>query len=734
MSQAAPEAVLSQPAEISGTDFKPPRDDLLQCFAFIAKFHGDERTLASWRQGLPAGQVAASPQVVLDAAEEAGFLATLVQRELSTVPDYLLPAIALLNDGRACVMQRRVDSEHIEVVMPEDAEAMLPVQLSAAELAQRSNGFFMFVKPPVRRDERAGVHLQTHPVSWFWGTLWRYRSYYSNVVIAAILVNVLTLAGTFFTMNVYDRIVPNQAYTTLWALALGTALAMTFEFAGRQLRSYLVDVAGKKADLVLGAMLFRQTLDVRLEAKPASSGAFASQLREFESLRDFATSATVAALTDLPFVFLFVAVIAMIGGELAWVPVITIPFVVLIGWGIQKPLARYMKENMRESSLKHGLLIESIEGMETLKATNSQGWMQKRWEDFSALSAMTSMKSRLLTAWATNLVSYVQQLVTVILVVWGTYLIGEGKLSMGALIGVVILAGRAVSPLAQVVGLAVRYQHAKASLDVLNGLMKQPTDRDARQTYLPRSRFDGALRLENTGFTYPQQKLPALEGLNLNIQPGERIAVLGRIGSGKSTLMRVLSGLYLPTEGSVYADNIDLRQIDPADVHHNIGLVAQDCKLFYGTLRENIMMSAPFSSPEQFLHVAKLTGLETLAARHPLGYEMQIGENGAGLSGGQRQLVALARCLLARNPIVLMDEPTSSMDGQTEAMFLAQMQKEMAGRTLLIATHRMSLLSLVNRVIVLDNGKLIVDGPRDKVMAALNAGQISVPNTAATPG
>ncbi len=715
--------------EVGGSDFEPPRDDLLQCLAYVAKFYGDERTLASWRQGMPEGQSGASPQAVLEAADEAGFHSTLVRRELKDVPAYLFPVIVVLQGERACVL-RSCDGGTVEVAMAEGAETMLPLQMSFEELNAQASGYCIFIKPPVRRDERAGIHLATHPVSWFWGTLWRYRSYYYNVVLAAVLVNVLALAGTFFTMNVYDRVVPNQAYTTLWALALGTALAMTFEFFGRQLRSYLVDVAGKKADLVLGAMLFRQMLDVRLEAKPASSGAFANQLREFESLRDFATSATVAALTDLPFVILFVVVIAMIGGELALVPLITIPLVVLIGWGIQAPLARHMKENMREASQKHGLLIESIEGMETLKATNGQGMMQKRWEDFSALASMSSMKSRLLTSWATNFVSYVQQIVTVILVVWGAYLIGEGKLSMGALIGVVMLAGRAVSPLAQVVGLAVRYQHAKTSLETLNGLMKQPTDRDPKQTYLPRNRFDGALRLENMGFTYPQQKLHALEGLNLNIAPGDRVAVLGRIGSGKSTLMRVLSSLYLPTEGSVYADNIDLRQIDPADVHHNIGLVSQDCKLFYGTLRENIMMAAPYSSPEQFLYVAKITGIEMLAARHPLGYEMQLGEGGAGLSGGQRQLVALARCLLAKNTIVMMDEPTSAMDGQTEALFMAQMQKEMAGRTLIIATHRMSLLALVNRVIVLDNGKLIVDGPRDKVMAALNAGQVSVPNVA----
>ncbi len=720
--------------EVYVTGYTPPRDEILQCLAYIAKFYGDERTLASWRQGLPSGQLGSSAQVVLNAAEGAGFLATLVQRELNDVPDYLFPVIVLLKDERACVLQSRVDSSTVEVVTPEGTETMMPVKMSLEDMLQQSAGYFIFIKPPVRRDERAGVHLTTHPVNWFWGTLWHYRSYYSNVILAAILVNVLTLAGTFFTMNVYDRVVPNQAYVTLWALAIGTALAMTFEFLGRQLRSYLVDVAGKKADLVLGAMLFRQAMDIRLEIKPASPGAFANQLREFESLREFATSTTVAALTDLPFVFLFVAVIAMIGGVLAWVPVIIIPIVVLIGLGIQKPLSRYMKENMRESSLKHGLLIESIEGMETLKATNSQGWMQKRWEDYSALSAMTSMKTRLLTAWATNLVSYVQQLDTVILVVWGTYLIGEGKLSMGALIGVVILAGRAVSPLAQVVGLAVRYQHAKASLVVLNGLMAKPTDRDPKLNYLPRNRFYGSLRLENAGFTYPMQKLPALEGLNFELAPGDRVAVIGRIGSGKSTLMRLLSSLYLPTQGSVYADNIDLRQIDPADVHHNIGLVTQDCKLFYGTLRENIMMSAPYSSPEQFLYAAKISGIEMIAARHPRGFEMQIGEGGEGLSGGQRQLVALARCLLAKNPIVLMDEPTSAMDGQTEAIFIEQLHKEMAGRTLIIATHRMSLLALVNRVMVLDNGKLIVDGPRDKVMAALNSGQISVPNAAAVPG
>ena len=714
--------------------FEPPRDDLLQCLAYVAKHYGLDRTLASWRQGLPAGLVAATPEVVLNAAEAAGYHATLVQRKLSEVQPYLLPVILMLKDGGACVWLHDFGDGMVTIVTPEGEDVLMPVQMTLASLQEIASGFCVFIKPALKPDERAGSPTPKSPSSWFWGTLWQFRSHYANTVLAAVLINVLTLAGTFFTMNVYDRVVPNQAYVTLWTLAIGTGLAMLFEFFARQIRSHMVDTAGKKADLILGAALFRQALAVRLEARPASAGSFANQLREFESLRDFATSATVATLTDLPFVILFVGVIAMIGGPLAWVPFLVIPVVVLVGVAIQWPLSRHMQENLRESSLKHGLLIEALVGIETLKASNGQGYMQKRWEDYSALAATSSMKSRALTNLAINFVSYIQQIETVIIVVWGVYLIGVGELTMGALIGTVILAGRAVSPLAQVVGLAVRFQQAKASLKSLNDLMAKPTDRDSRQNYLPCSKFEGALRTEGLSFCYPNQKLQALDRLDLNILPGERVAILGRIGSGKSTLLRLLNGLYLPTAGSVYADGIDLRQIDPADIHRNIGMVTQDCELFYGTLRENVMLAAPHASAERFLHIARLSGLDALAARHPLGFEMQLGEGGAGLSGGQRQLVSLARCLLAQTPVILMDEPTSAMDGQTEADFLRRFHHVLGNRTLIVATHRLSLLPLVGRVIILDNGKVIADGPKEQVMKALSGGQVVVPKPAAVPG
>jgi len=706
----------------------PPSDVLLPCFAYIARHYGDERTVTSWRSGLPNSLAGSSVEMVLRAAESAGFTAALVQRPLAQIKEYFLPAIVLTHDGKACVWLGCAKNDQVEVAFPE-GEQLLPVEMSFADLAEQANGFVLLIKPPLRHDARSQIKVKEDPAAWFWGTLWRFRSYYRNVIIAAVLVNILTLAGTFFTMNVYDRVVPNQAYTTLWALAIGTVLAMIFEVVGRQLRVYLVDHAGKKTDLILGSILFRQVLDVRLEKRPGSSGAFANLFREYESLRDFVSSATIAALTDLPFVLLFLAVIAMIGGRLAWVLVIAIPVVVLLGWWIQKPLAAYMRENMREGSLRHGLLVESLEGIETLKAVNGQGFMQKRWEDWSALSATSSMKTKLISSWALNWVSFITQIVTVIIVIWGCYLIPEGHLSMGALIGVVILAGRAIGPMGQVVGLGVRYQQAKVSLEVLNGLMNSPTDREAKLNYLPRRRMEGGLTLQEASFTYANQQLPALSKLNLTIKPGERIAILGRIGSGKSTLLRLLNGLYLPTEGSVLADRIDLRQIDPADVRHNIGLVTQDCKLFFGTLRENVLLGVPNATPEQFMRVVKMTGLDAIAARHPKGFEMEIGEGGRGLSGGQQQLVALARILISDSPVLLMDEPTSSMDGQTENAFIQQLQSVVNQRTVIIATHRFSLLPLVDRIIVLDNGKVVADGPKDTIMAALTGGQIAVPKT-----
>jgi ATP-binding cassette subfamily C protein LapB len=697
-------------------------DSLFQCLAWVAAWHGDERSVTAWRQGVPHDGQAGSAEAVIWAAEQAGYVATLVERDLRQLPDYVLPAIVLLAGSQAAVLIARHDDGTVDVALPEGGDQLITARMPMDQLVLRNTGFQMLLKPRMRQDARAGTPTPHGEGHWFWSNLLRFRSYYANTALAAVLINVLTLAGTFFTMNVYDRVVPSHSYPTLWTLGIGTLLAMTFEFATRLMRSHLVDAAGKKVDLTLGSLLFRQALAIRLERRPASSGAFANRFREFESVREFTTSATVAALTDLPFALLFLAVIIGLGGVLAWVPALAIMIIVLAAVVIQWPLARHMKENLREASLKHGLLVESLEGIETIKAVNGQSRMQKSWEDYSAVAAQSYMKSRALSSMTLSLVSYVQQVETVVLIIWGVYLIHAGSMSQGALIAVVMLARQVVSPLGQVVGLALRFQQAKAAMQSLNQLMKEPTDEVAGQNYLAKPRFSGGLRTSGLQFFYPDSRLPAINNVNLSIKPGEKVAILGRIGSGKSTLLRLLNSLYLPTQGAVLADDIDQRQINPADIHHNIGLVAQDCKLFYGSLRDNLTIGATHVSAQRLVHVCKLTGLDTVIARHPQGIDMMLGEGGSGLSVGQRQLVALARCLLSDPTVLLLDEPTSSMDSQTESAFIAQLKQMNRHRTVLIATHRMSLLDLVDRVIVLDQGQVIADGPKDQLIKLLTSG------------
>ncbi|EIM13323.1 type I secretion system permease/ATPase [Pseudomonas chlororaphis] len=704
-------------------------DTLLQCVSWICNHYDLGKSTEALVAGLPrAGML--SPSLALSALENAGLTGGLVKRHVRALPAQVMPMILLRQGQAACILLSRREEKDAEgksqllyaVILPEvSSEA---VQLSQSEMDEQYAGYAILVKPRAKTDNRAGEALPQPKGHWLFSTLWRYRRYYRSAAIAAVLANFLALASIFFTMNVYDRVVPNQAFVTLWSLGIGVVVAMVFEALIRFVRAHLLDVAAKKADLVLGSMLFRQALSVRMEHKPASSGSFANQLREFESVRDFSTSATLAAISDLPFVLLFVGVIFAIGGPLGWVTLLVLPLILLISILIQWPLARTMQENLRESSLKQGVLVESIEGLETLKATGGQVHMQRRWQHFSALQASTSMKSRRLSSAATGSVAFLQQLQTVVLVIIGVYLIDAGDLTMGALIGTVMLASRATAPLGQVIGLAVRFQQAKAALASLNKLMELPVDRNLEQDYLPNPNLNGQLTLKAVGFAYPapptQPNPQVLSDINLSIAPGERVAILGRIGSGKSTLLRLMSRLYAPTGGQMFSDGLDVNQIDPADWRKVVGYVAQEARLFYGSLRENVMIGRPEASAEELLRVLRLTGLDQIAAAHPRGINLPIGEMGEGISGGQRQLVSLARTLLARPKLLLMDEPTSAMDSQTEALFLEHLKRATEGQTLVVVTHRPSLLSLVDRIIVVDGGKVVADGPKETVLAALN--------------
>ncbi|WP_281686887.1 type I secretion system permease/ATPase [Pseudomonas citronellolis] len=717
-------------------------DTLLQCVSWICDHYDLGKSAEALVAGLPRAGLL-SPSIALSALENAGLTGGLVKRNLRALPSQVMPMILLRQDQAACILLSRQEDKDAEGKAQVRYSAVLPevsseaVELSQAELEAQYAGYAILVKPRAKADNRAGESLPQPKGHWLFSTLWRYRRYYRSAAIAAVLANILALASIFFTMNVYDRVVPNQAFVTLWSLGIGVVLAMVFEALIRFVRAHLLDVAAKKADLVLGSMLFRQALSVQMEHKPASSGSFANQLREFESVRDFATSATLATISDLPFVLLFVGVIFAIGGPLGWITLLVLPLILIISVCIQWPLARTMQENLRESSLKQGVLVESIEGLETLKATGGQAHMQRRWQHFSALQAGTSMKSRRLSSAATGSVAFLQQLQTVALVIAGVYLIDAGDLTMGALIGTVMLASRATAPLGQVIGLAVRFQQAKAALTSLNRLMALPVDRDAEREYLPNPSLDGQLTLKGVGFAYPapptQPNPPVLSGIDLSIAPGERVAILGRIGSGKSTLLRVMSRLYAPVGGQMFSNGLDVNQIDPADWRKVVGYVAQDARLFYGTLRENVMLGKPEASAEELLRVLRLTGLDQVAAAHPRGINLPIGEMGEGVSGGQRQLISLARTLLARPRLLLMDEPTSAMDSQTEAVFLEHLKRATQGQTLVVVTHRPSLLALVERIVVVDAGKVVADGPKDEVLAALNGSPRSADASAVRP-
>lgn len=706
-------------------------DSLLAGVQWFCAHYDKPATLESLYAGLPRDQ-RLKPSLVVRMLEQAGIGAGWVKRRPAELSSYLFPLMLLFKNGEARILVAR-HGDQFELIVPEAGGGT--ITLSAEELQENYLGYALLVRPKAAPDARTEIPEGEGKGHWLFSTLWNYRRYYYSAALATFLINILALCSTFFIMNVYDRVVPNQAFVTLWSLAIGVMVAIGFEFTSRQTRAYLLDTAGKKADLILGAKLFRQLLEVRLEHKPPSAGSFANQFREFESVRDFITSASLATLADLPFCLLFIFVLFLISGPLAMVPLGSMIVLLGVCAYIQFPLSRLMKENLREASQKHGLLIESIEGVETLKATHAEGSMLRRWEDFSAQLAASAIKTKALSNLAGNSVSLISQMTTVAIVLWGVYRIADGDLTQGALIGTVMLTSRAIAPLASAVGLAVRYQQAKTALKSLNQLMEIPTVRENGRRYLQAPK-DATLSMRRVKFSYPappmQPKPTVLNNISLNIKHGERVAIVGSIGSGKSTLLRVLARLYQPVEGQVMMNGIDAEQIDPADWSAAVGFVGQDARLFYGSLRENLLIGNPSATSEELIHVVQLTGLASVASSHPLGFDRPVGEMGQALSGGQRQLVALARSLLLHPQVLLLDEPTSGMDMQTERMFLQRLEHATKGRTLVVVTHRFSVLEQIDRLIVLDAGQIVADGPKDEVLRALQTNQSQTePNKAA---
>jgi ATP-binding cassette subfamily C protein LapB len=699
------------------------QDDLLQCLLIVARAHGHVTTPDAIMAGLPVENGRLSPSLFARAARRANLSSQIVKTPLGKINDALLPAVLLLKDNRACVLLD-FDAYHREakVIFPELGDA--PVSMPFADLQAQYLGSALYARPSYRYDARTPVVKDLRQGHWFWSVIYENRGLYRDVLLAAFLTNTFAMALPFFTMNVYDRVVPNNAIDTLWVLSVGLAIVLFSDMLLRVMRGRFVDLASSRADVKLSAYIMERVLGTRMEQRPVSAGSFASNLRAFESVRDFISSATVTAFIDLPFALLFFVVIAWIGSIMVLPLVAGSLILLLFALSVQGRMHELAETTYRAGAQRNATLIEGLVGFETIKAIGAEAPIQRKWEKSAALLARIGVQLRLLSASVSNTTMLVQQLVTLSILIVGVYLITEKELTMGGLIACSMLASRAMAPIGQVAGLMVQYHTAATALTSLNEVMKQEVERPADAKFISRGVLQGSIEFKDVSFNYPNQQNPALRSINFKIKPGEKVAILGRIGSGKTTIEKLIMGLYRPSSGAVLIDGIDLRQLDPAELRRQIGYVQQDVMLFYGSLRDNITMGAPLADDADLVRAADISGLTGLVNQHPQGFDMLIGERGESLSGGQRQGVAIARAVINDAPILLLDEPTSSMDHSSEEDLKRQLTAFGKAKTVLIVSHRTSLLDLADRIIVMDGGRIVADGPKDQVVTALRQGRI----------
>jgi ATP-binding cassette subfamily C protein LapB len=700
---------------------------LLDCLVLLSKYFYNPYTADSIAAGLPITDNAMTPELFQRASQRIGISSRFVKRALKKIPDMVLPAVLLLKDKQACILLE-VDrvKETAKILRPESGEGEIVLPLR--DLDESFTGYCFFVRPLYQFDKRSEKSdgEEGKKGHWFWGTIVDSWRIYRDVFIASLLINIFAVASPLFVMNVYDRVVPNNAFDTLWVLAIGAAVVYLFDFLLRTLRAYFIDIAGKKSDILISATIFAKVSNITMASRPKSVGAFAKNLQEFESIRDFITSASITTLVDIPFMFLIIGVIWLIGGPVGYIPIVTIALIVLYSVIIQIPLRRSIEEGQKTASQKNAVLIESLYNAESVKLNNAEGVFQKQWENAVGNIADWGVKTRQLSQSSSSFAMVAQQLTTVIIVIVGVYQISEGNMSMGALVAAVMLTGRALGPMAQVASLATRYNQAKSAFTSLNEIMASPVEKPDNVKFVHRPLFKGEFQFEAVNFAYPDQEQAAVSAININIKQGEKVAIIGRIGSGKSTLGKLMTGLYTPDSGAIRIDGVDLRQVNPTDLRRNIGSVSQDVSLFYGSIKDNIVMGVPYMEDEAIIRAADLSGVSEFANRKPNGLDSLVGERGALLSGGQRQSIAIARALLFNPPILILDEPTASMDNTTESRMKRRLIEAVKDKTFILITHKASMLDMVDRIIVMDNGRLIADGPKAQVHEALRQGKLKV--------
>lgn len=697
-------------------------DPLLDSLVEITRLNGDPWTREALAAGLPLEDKRLTPSLLPRAAARAGLTARVLRRELHLLDERLLPAILLLNDQNACVLLGRTTDGKYQLRFTEAAESV--VELSAEELAERYSGIVAYVRPRFRFDLRTPELGKIRARHWFWSVVFDNWRLYRDSLLAAFMINLFALAIPLFSMNVYDRVVPNHAFDTLWVLAIGALLLLGFDFVLRTARGYILDVASKRIDITLSTLIMERVLGLRMEARPASVGSFSANLRAFESIRDFIASATISTLVDLPFVLIFLLVLVWISPWLVLPPLVGMLLIVVFSLLAQTKMQNMVEETQRATAQRNATLVESLTGIETIKTATAEGEFQRRWERATLFLAQKGGQLKLLSSTTVNFSQMISQLVYVVMIITGVYLMALGQMSMGGIIAASMLSGRAMAPLGQIAGILMQYQNARSSLTAIESHMEMPIERPADSSFLHRAVFRGDIEFRDVHFSYPGREDAALRGVSFRIKAGEKVALIGRIGSGKTTIEKLVLGLYHPLQGAVLIDGIDTRQIDPAELRRAIGFVPQEPILFYGSLKQNIAMGAPFASDSTIVAAAELAGVDEFANAHPRGYDMPISERGESLSGGQRQAVTIARAVLNDPPILLLDEPSSSMDHQSEERLKGRLRQYIAGKSVLLVTHRTSLLELVDRLIVIDSGQVVADGPKAQVVEALQQGRV----------
>ncbi|HVH38001.1 MAG TPA: type I secretion system permease/ATPase [Sphingomicrobium sp.] len=693
-------------------------DPVLDCLAYVAREADRPSSPVLLRAGLALSEDGNLPfHQIEPALEQVGMRGEPTSRRLKGWPSRRLPAIIELNDNRAAVMLEMRDRD-VRLFAPGVAEPLW-VPLDEVEQAYAGQAIVVEADPTKEREgERPWDKAKrTH---WFWSDVWKMRREFWPVMLAALIVNLLSLAMPLFTMNVYDRVIPNKAVSTLWVLALGVGIALVFDFILRLARSQLIDEIGRKLDAKLSQKLFEKVMNLPMADRQGSTGAFARRVSEYEMVRDFFASTTVVLVVDVFFLFLFLILITVLAGWLVMVPIVGIVVMLGAGVSLQKAMGKAVLDAQADSSLQHSVLVESIAGAETLKSARAEGQMLGRWKRYSAMSATTQERMRRLSAVAVNLAGICSQMISIGLLIGGFYQFNEGNMTMGAIIAIVMLAARAIQPIGQLAFVVTRGKQAIATLNSLQMLMEANDERQsALRSIVPEIR-SGHIELSHVEFRYPNAARDSLSDFTLKIQPGERIGIIGRVASGKSTLGRVLCGLYVPTAGTMTVDSLDSRQYHPHQLRDAFRFVGQDAELFSGSVRDNLLLGAAQADDNQLIDAVVRSGADIFLSRDAAGFDLQVGERGSKLSGGQRSLLVLARALVRPSKMLFLDEPTGSLDTQTELYFIEHLKTALApDQTLIVATHRHNMLSILDRLLVIDGGRIIADGPRDQVLATL---------------